>query len=51
MTGKAIGGRRIYMRVTEDGKRKYVAIGKIMPDGTTFVDKGMPLSGWWGGYW
>ena len=38
--------RNIYVRITEDGKRKYVRIGGIGANGKIQLDKGMPLTGW-----
>ena len=38
--------RQLYVRVTENGKRKYVSVGVITKDGTIRLYKGMPLTGW-----
>mgnify|MGYP003135630500 CR=1 FL=1 len=47
MTAAGITARNIYMRVTIDGKRKYVAIGLISKSGDITLLKGMPNPGWW----
>ncbi len=38
--------RELYVRVTKNGKRKYVSVGVITKDGTIRLTKGMPLPGW-----
>jgi len=47
MTGKAISVRKLYMRVTIDGKRSYVGIGNIDENGKIHLYDGMPNPGWW----
>jgi hypothetical protein len=38
--------RNIYVRITENGKRKYVNVGFMRRNGTIVIYKGMPLPGW-----
>ena len=56
MTKKGAIGRTLYVRVTENGKRKYVDVGMIMQGRVLFqikqwsrrsILKGMPNPGWW----
>lgn len=47
MTKKGAMSRTLYVRITEDGKRKYVAVGYIFKSGKIGLYKGMPNAGWW----
>ena len=51
MTRKGENLRTVYMRVTIDGKRKYVDIGFIGKPrngkSSVTLHKGMPNPGWW----
>ena len=47
MTAAGMISRNVYMRVTINGKRKYVAIGLISKSGRITLSKGMPNPGWW----
>ena len=47
MTKAGMISRNIYMRVTINGKRKYVNIGLISRSGKVTIFKGMPNPGWW----
>ena len=47
MTRKGEPGRTIYVRVTIDGKRKYVKIGRIYQKMGIRLLEGMPNPGWW----
>ena len=47
MTKKGAMTRTLYVRVTENGKRKYVKVGWIFQDGDVGIYKGMPYTGWW----
>lgn len=47
MTKKGTVGRTLYVRVTVDGKRKYVDVGMLFKSGRVFISKGMPNPGWW----
>ncbi len=38
--------RQLYVRVTENDKRKLISVGTISKDGTIRLTKGMPLPGW-----
>lgn len=46
MTKKGLITRKIYMRITEDGIRKWVAIGTVSKKGTVRLYKGIPNPGW-----
>ena len=47
MTKRGSPTRELYVRVTINGKRKYVAVGWIFKDGKVGMYKGMPNPGWW----
>lgn len=44
---RTLTSRNLYVRITDEaGKRKYVNVGLIRPDGSIKLFKGMPLTGW-----
>jgi hypothetical protein len=47
MTKKGAPGRNLYVRITENGQRKYVNVGLIFKSGRVSILKGMPNPGWW----
>lgn len=57
MTKKGTPGRTLYVRITENGKRRYEDVGMIFQSGKIVIEvegmtkvihiTGMPNPGWW----
>lgn len=45
MTMKGLPGRNLYVRITVEGKRKYVRVGRIYNHLGVQLDEGMPNPG------
>ena len=47
MTKKGAIGRNIYVRITEDGKRKYVNVGVLYRSGNVYIMEKVVNPDWW----